>query len=65
MTIVHTLTRDGATAERDALVDVLRTAFDTSDRDELRGMSLRGDLAPEDTARVERLRELDFLLDGE
>lgn len=65
MTIVHTLTRDEATAERDALVTTLTAAFETDDRDELRGMSLRGDLAPEDTARVERLRELDFLLDGE
>lgn len=65
MTTVHTLTRDEAIAERDALVGVLDAAFRTLDRDELRGMSLRGDLAPEDTARVERLRELDFLLDGE
>lgn len=65
MTIVHTLTRDEGIAERNALVKALVTAFETDDREELRAMSLRGDLAPEDTARVERLRELDFLLDGE
>jgi hypothetical protein len=65
MTIVLTLTRDEGIAERNALVKALMTTFETDDRDELRAMSLRGDLAPEDTARVERLRELDFLLDGE
>lgn len=65
MTIVQTMTREQAHAERDELVRALVDVLGTSDREELRGMSLRGELAPEDTGRVDRVRVLDYLLNEE
>lgn len=62
MTIVHTPTREEATHERDEIARSLVEDFGTDDREELREMSLQGDLSSADSARVERLRELDFLL---
>lgn len=62
MTTVQTPTHQEATTERDEIARALADEFGTDDRDALREMSLQGDLATDDSARVERLRELDFLL---
>ena len=62
MTTVHTPTRQEATDERDRIARALAEELGTDDREELREMSLKGDLTARDSARVERLRELDFLL---
>lgn len=62
MTIVQTMTRHEALTERDELLQTITTALGTEDRDELRGMSLRGELTPEDSSRVDRVRALDYLL---
>ena len=62
MTIVHTPTRDEAISERDQIARALLEELGTDDREQLREMALHGDLTTRDHARVERLRELDFLL---
>ena len=62
MTTVHTRTRDEATTERDELARRLADELGTADREILRRMSLQGDLTSRDSGRVDRLRELDFLL---
>jgi hypothetical protein len=64
MTTVQTLTFDEALIERRELAGALTHDLGTEDRDDLRRMSLRGELTVEDSARVERLRVLDYLLEA-
>ncbi len=59
---VETLTRREAETEREELVDEMRTRFETDDREELRNLTLSGDLNFQQIGRVNRLRTLDYLL---
>lgn len=59
---VETLTRQEAEAERDQLVRDLADEHGTADREELRELSLSGELTFEQIGRVNRLRTLDYLL---
>lgn len=59
---VETLTRRDAEAEREELVAAMRDAFETTDREELRDLTLSGDLTFEEIGHVDRLRTLDYLL---
>lgn len=59
---VETLTYRDAEIERDGLVEQMSADFDTDDREELRDLTLSGDLTFEEIGRVDRLRTLDYLL---
>lgn len=61
---VETLTRQSAEAERDDLVVEMRREHGTTDREELRDLSLSGELTFEKIARIERLEDLTYLLEG-
>lgn len=59
---VETLTRRDAETERAQLAAEMKREHGTSDREELRDLSLSGDLTFEQIGRVDRLRTLDYLL---
>lgn len=59
---VETMTRKQAEAEREQLTEQMQREYGTTDREELRDLSLSGELTFEQIARVERLDGLDYLL---
>lgn len=61
---VETLTRPQAHEERAALERCLEAEHGTADREELRDLTLSGDLTFEQIARIERLDLLDYLTRG-
>lgn len=64
MTMVETLDRSQAAAERESAIARLRELVGTDDRQELREMFIRGVLSRAESTTVDRLRTLDYLLDG-
>ncbi len=63
MTEIKTFTRAEAEAERDLLIKALRDRFGTKNRADLRDLSFSGSMTADESALVDRLQSLDFLLD--
>lgn len=64
MTMIETLDRSQAAEERASAVARLQELVGTDDRQELREMFIRGVLSRTESMTVDRLRVLDYLLDG-
>ncbi|MCG7430853.1 hypothetical protein [Dermacoccus nishinomiyaensis] len=64
MTMIEMLDRSRAAEERESAIARLRQLVGTDDRQELREMFIRGVLNRDESTTVDRLRTLDYLLDG-
>jgi hypothetical protein len=62
LTTIQHLSREEAVTERGVLLRSLLDRFGTTDRDQLRELSLAGAMSDADIESVERVRSLDFLL---